>query len=292
MLSSEFAAAKINLTLEVLGRRPDGYHEIRSFVAFAQDVGDRVSLGSGTYTATEIVGAFSDGIAGANLVDTAVAAVAAATPGILSGAGVGRLTLEKNLPVASGIGGGSADAAAALRLLRSAFPEIADLDFATIARQLGADVPVCLRSRASLMTGIGEEIADIALPGGLFAVLANPLVSVPANKTAQVFAALAAPALVSDTDKDAAPTFSSAGDVIAYASARGNALETPSRRLFPAIDEVLVELARLADCRLAQLSGAGPTCFALFESEATAEAGERTLVSRNPDWWIRSTRLV
>ncbi len=292
MLNSEFASAKINLTLEVPGRRPDGYHEIRSLVAFAQDVGDRLSLGSGSYTATEIVGAFSDGIAGGNLVDKAVAAVAAAASGILPDAGVGRLTLEKNLPVASGIGGGSADAAAALRLLRSAFPEIADLDFATIARTLGADVPVCLRSRASLMTGIGEEVADIALLEEFFAVLVNPLIGVPANKTAQVFAALAAPALMGNADKDAAPIFSSVDDVISYSQARGNALEAPARRLFPAIDDVLAELARLDGCRLAQLSGAGPTCFALFESEAATEAGERELVSRNPDWWIRSTRLV
>ncbi len=86
--------------------------------------------------------------------------------------------------------------------------------------------------------------------------------------------------------------FTEASDVIAYAQARGNALEAPARRLFPAIDEVLVELARLDGCRLAQLSGAGPTCFALFEPNAAAEAGERELVSRNPDWWIRSTRLM
>jgi 4-diphosphocytidyl-2-C-methyl-D-erythritol kinase len=292
MLSSEFAAAKINLTLEVLGRRPDGYHEIRSLVAFAQDVGDRLSLGSGRYTATEMVGPYAEGIAGGNLVDKAVAGIVAAAPGILTNPDLGRVTLEKNLPVASGIGGGSADAAAALRLLRSAFPQIAALDFAGLARRLGADVPVCLRSRASLMTGIGEEIADVTLPGELFAVLVNPLISVPANKTAQVFAALAAPALAGDAVKDATPTFFCTSDVIRYAQARGNALEAPARKLFPAIDEVLGELARLADCRRAQLSGAGPTCFALFETKDAAEAGERRLVNRNPDWWIRSTRLV
>lgn len=288
MLKSEFAAAKLNLTLEVLGRRPDGFHEIRSLVAFAEDAGDQLTLGPGRFSATETTGPFAAEIAGDNLVDKAFAVVFAAVPGFE----LERLTLEKNLPVASGIGGGSADAAAALRLMQRTLPGAAALDYSAIARALGADVPVCLKSRAALMTGLGEHIEDVALPGGLFAVLANPLVSVPQNKTARVFALLAAPPVTSDRCSESSPEFSTVDDVISYAAARGNALEAPARELFPIIDTLLSELGQLAGSRLARLSGAGPTCFALFDREQAAASAATELGSRHPDWWIRSTRLV
>ena len=288
MLNSEFAPAKLNLTLEVLGQRPDGFHEIRSLVAFARGVGDRLTLGPGSFSATETTGPFAAGIAGGNLIDKAFAAVSAAVPGLA----LERLTLEKNLPVASGIGGGSADAAAALRLMQRALPVAAGLDYTAIGRALGADVPVCLKSRAALMTGVGEHIENVALPDGLFAVLANPLVSVPQNKTARVFSLLAAPSVTSDSYSESSPDFSNVGDVIAYAAARGNALEAPARTLFPIINTLLSELDQLAGSRLAQLSGAGPTCFALFETERAAGNAAAALESRHPDWWIRPTRLV
>jgi 4-diphosphocytidyl-2-C-methyl-D-erythritol kinase len=288
MLKSEFAPAKLNLTLEVLGRRPDGFHEIRSLVAFAEEAGDRLTLGPGRFSATETTGPFAAGIAGDNLVDKAFAAVLTAVPGLE----LERLTLEKNLPVASGIGGGSADAAAALRLMQRTLPGAAGLDYPAIARALGADVPVCLKSRAALMTGVGEHIENIRLPDGLFAVLANPLVSVPQNKTARVFALLAAPLVTSDSCRERSPEFSTVADVISYAAARGNALEAPARELFPIIDTLLSELGQLAGSRLAQLSGAGPTCFALFETEQAAASAATELGTRHPDWWIRSTRLA
>ena len=123
------------------------------------------------------------------------------------------------------------------------------------------------------MTGVGEHIENVALPDDLFAVLANPLVSVPQNKTARVFSLLAAPPVTSDSYSESSPEFSNVGDVIAYAAARGNALEAPARTLFPIINTLLSELDQLAGSRLAQLSGAGPTCFALFETERAA--GER-----------------
>jgi 4-diphosphocytidyl-2-C-methyl-D-erythritol kinase len=288
MLKSEFAPAKINLTLEVLGRRPDGYHEIRSLVAFAQDVGDRITLGAGRFASAGATGPFAHEIAGANLVDKAVAAITAAAPGF----DPGQLTLEKFLPVASGIGGGSADAAAALRLVLRTFPQAAGADLLAIACKLGADVPVCLNSRAALMTGIGERIAAVELPDMLIAVLANPLTGVPKNKTAQVFALLAALPLAGNTPEEEPPVFSEVSEVIAYAAARGNALEVPARKLFPEIGPLLFELKQLADCRLAQLSGAGPTCFALFGTERAAADGAAELQSRNPSWWIRATRLA
>ncbi len=288
MSKSEFAPAKINLTLEVLGRRSDGYHELRSFVAFAADAGDRLTLSAEANPKTKVEGPFGTGLGDANLVDDAVAAISRQVPNLNSGS----LTLEKNLPVASGIGGGSADAAATLRLLSATHPEVARLDLHAIARTLGADVPVCLKSRSAVMTGIGEEISDVDLPGDIFAVLANPLIEVPTNKTAQVFRLLAAPPLPDDVRRENLPVFSAFGDVIRYAALRGNALEAPSRLLFPEIAIVLTELAKLPRCHIAQLSGAGPTCFALFETEQAASTAARMLKTRHPNWWVVPTRLI
>ncbi|RUO97287.1 4-(cytidine 5'-diphospho)-2-C-methyl-D-erythritol kinase [Hyphomicrobium sp.] len=288
MSKVEFAPAKINLTLEVLGRRSDGYHELRSLVAFASDIGDRLTLFPGPSMPTEASGPFAVGLQGSNLVDAAIAAVSRVVPS----RELGRIELEKNLPVASGIGGGSADAAAALRLLRLAHPEIAELDLTGIAQELGADVPVCLQSRAATMTGIGEDISPTAFPGDLFVVLANPLVPVPAKKTAEVFRLLNAQPLAPDAAKESAPVFSSVRDVFRYAALRGNALEAPARQLIPEINAVVSALAKLPRSRAAQLSGAGPTCFALFETEHAAKTGARILKSRQPQWWVAHSRLV
>lgn len=284
----EFAPAKINLTLEVLGRRPDGYHELRSLVAFAADVGDRLTREAGPASKTEVTGPFAAGLADANLVDEAVAAVSRLVPDFVAG----RLTLEKNLPVASGIGGGSADAAAALRLLRETRADLVSRDLTDIARSLGADVPVCLKSRSAVMTGTGESIAEVPLPGELYAVLANPLIEVPAKKTAEVFRLLNAGPLPDDMAPENLPVFSGIGDVIRYAALRGNALEAPARQIFPEIINVLSELAKLPRSRVAQLSGAGPTCFALFESEAAAQTGARMLKTRQRNWWVAASRLT
>lgn len=288
MSRSEFAPAKINLTLEILGRRPDGYHELRSLVAFARDVGDVLTSKPGQYAGVEMTGPFADDISGSNLVDKAVAAFVAKAQNAVSS----RLRLEKNLPVASGIGGGSADAAAALRLLSAAHPGATEFDLPTIARNLGADVPVCLKSRSVVMTGIGEHLDEVALPGDLYAVLVNPLISVPSNKTAQVFAKLGAKVLTTSPSEEPAPRFSSAQEIIAYVKARDNDLEKPARQLFPVIDAILSELNNLDGSRLARLSGAGPTCFALFDAKQAADAAASALTERQPGWWIRSTRLA
>lgn len=288
MSQLEFAPAKINLTLEVLGRRSDGYHELRSLVAFATDASDRLTLEAGPAAKTALTGPFGPGLSGANLIDEAVAAIARLLPNFTAG----RLTLEKNLPVASGIGGGSADAAAALRLLSASHPEVASLDLTEIARALGADVPVCLKNRSAMMTGIGEVITEVALPAELFVVLANPLVDVPVKKTAEVFRLLNAEPLPDDLRPENPPVFSGIGDVIRYAALRGNSLEAPARKLFPEIITVLSELAKLPRSRVAQLSGAGPTCFALFETEHAARTGARMLKSRQPKWWVSASRLT
>ncbi|HET6389704.1 4-(cytidine 5'-diphospho)-2-C-methyl-D-erythritol kinase [Hyphomicrobium sp.] len=284
----EFAPAKINLTLEVLGRRGDGYHELQSLVAFARDVGDRLTLGPGTAGETKVEGPFASALAGPNLVDKAIAAIKRLAPDCQ----LGSLTLEKNLPIASGIGGGSADAAAALRILSAEYPEVAKLDLEAVARTLGADVPVCLRSKSAIMTGIGEEIRDVDLPGEFFAILANPLDEVPANKTAEVFRLLGAPPLPTNSTAERPPVLSSFGELIRYAATRGNALEGPARQIFPQVGMMLSELAKLPRCRLAQLSGAGPTCFALFDTQQAAAYGARILKSAQPQCWITTTRLM
>lgn len=287
MPQSEFAPAKINLTLEILGRRADGYHELRSLVAFAHDAGDVVTLAPGSSANVVTTGTFAGDLSGTNLVDKAISAFAAKMPGMTPP----WLILEKNLPVASGIGGGSADAAATLRLLSKVYPGISDRDLHTIARALGADVPVCVRARPIIMTGVGETLEEIALPRDLYAVLVNPLIAVPANKTAQVFAALGAATLVAPPEAEPAPRLSDVDGVVAYAKARGNDLQAPAQKLFPEIETVLAELHRTEGALLAQLSGAGPTCFALFATKQEAVAGASALQQRQPNWWIRPTRL-
>ena len=287
MATTDFAPAKINLTLEILGRRADGYHELRSLVAFAQDVGDVVALAPGSPSGVETTGPFAGDISGSNLVDKAIAAVAALMPDMEPT----RLVLEKNLPVASGIGGGSADAAAALRLLSAVYQELSERDLYTTARGLGADVPVCVRARPVMMTGIGETLQEVALPRDLYAVLVNPLVAVPANKTSQVFAALGAATLSGPPASRPVPRFSNVDDVVAYATARGNDLQKPALGLLPVIDTVLAGLRQTEGALLAQLSGAGPTCFALFATRREAEAAASALEQRQPGWWIRPTRL-
>lgn len=287
-LKPEFAPAKINLTLEILGRRSDGYHELRSLVAFAADAGDRLTPTSDTPALTKVEGPFANALGHANLVDATVETLTRILPNVI----LGGLTLEKNLPVAAGIGGGSADAAAALRLMSAAHPEIAGLDLPVIARTLGADVPVCLRSRSAIMTGIGETIVDVELPGEIFAILANPLIEVPDNKTAEVFRLLRAQPLPARATTERPPVLSSIGELIRYAATRGNSLEAPARELFPQIGVMLSELAKLPRCRLAQLSGAGPTCFALFDTQQAASHGMRVLKASWPKWWVAATRLI
>lgn len=286
---SEFAPAKINLTLEVLGRRPDGFHEIRSLVAFAANAGDRLTVLRDRDGRIRVSGPFAGQITGTNLAETALDQLRALAPHALFPS----VRLDKNLPVASGIGGGSSDAAAALRLLSQSVVSVADADLRSIAARLGSDVPVCLQASAAFMTGTGERVEPTRLPNDLCAVLANPLIRVPVNKTAQVFARLKAPPLREGAGADRpSQFFFTIPDLVAYAAKHGNALETSARELFPAIGQVLTELARLKGAQLAQLAGAGPTCFAIFDAAREAMSAAEELTARHPDWWIRATRLV
>jgi 4-diphosphocytidyl-2-C-methyl-D-erythritol kinase len=279
----EKAPAKINLTLRVLGRRADGYHGIESLVAFA-GVGDALTFTPGGDLALTVGGptAAAAGDVADNLVLTAAHALAERVAGLR----LGRFTLSKRLPVAAGLGGGSADAAAALRLLARAnglAPD--DPRLMQAARATSADVPVCLDPRARLMRGIGDILSDpLDLPR-LFALLVNPGVAVA---TADVFAALAAPP-AGQNGPAALPEGGAA--LLAEIAGGRNDLEAPAIELEPAIADALAVLRKLPGCRLARMSGSGATCFGLFDSSRAASAAARTLRVAYPAWWVRATVL-
>jgi 4-diphosphocytidyl-2-C-methyl-D-erythritol kinase len=284
----ESAPAKVNLSLRVLGRRADGYHDIESLVAFA-GVGDQLSLTPGDALTLAVAGpgAAQTGAEADNLVVTAANALAARVPSLRAGA----FQLEKNLPVAAGLGGGSADAAAALRLLARANKlAVGDPRLHDAARATGADVPVCLDPRPRIMRGIGEILsAPLPLPR-LHALLVNPGVAVSTKlvfsgwkpnplRIAQIAADLAALTKMQNEEP-----------LLDWLANEQNDLEAPAIALAPAIADVLASL-RAAGCRLARMSGSGATCFALFSSSAETTAAGKNLRAQFPDWWISETVL-
>lgn len=286
---AEPARAKINLTLEVRGKRPDGYHELRSLVLFA-GLADGLELRQGEAYSLTVDGPYADAIQGPNLIERAASAVRQAVPA----ARLGAFHLEKALPVAAGIGGGSADAAAALRALARANPgRISAPVLDAIARSLGADVPACVASKPLIMEGIGHEIRPLPAFPPLPAVLVNPGVML---STVDVFRALAAPPLGPASAPDGTTPTAPSGildieSVLALAAASRNDLEGPAIALRPAIGAVLAALRAEPRCRLSRMSGSGPTCFGLFAETAEADAACARLSSAHPGWWIRATTL-
>ncbi len=284
---SEQARAKVNLSLRVLGRRADGYHRIESLVAFAA-VGDRLSLEPGAAFSLEVEGRFAGRLEGRNLVARAAEYYTIAHPECLTGA----FRLEKRLPVAAGIGGGSADAAAALRLLaRANGGEEQARDLMPLACSLGADVSVCLESRPAMMWGIGDKVEALARFPAIHAVLVTPAVGLA---TAEVFAGLDAPAC-EDPPGDASrpalpPPLRSVEDVAAYAGAIGNDLELSARALCGEVAAVQQALRMTSGCLLVQLSGSGPTSFGLYRDRRHAAMAAAN-VGLNPDWWVVETTL-
>lgn len=291
----EFAAAKINLTLAVAGRRDDGLHEIASLVVFAT-VGDRLTLDPASPLPdpaggprVAVSGPFAGALSGVNILDRALAAIRARAPELTLGA----VHLDKHLPVAAGIGGGSADAGALLRAARRIHGADMDgIDWPGIAAELGADVPVCLAARALWMTGTGAVLTEVA--GGvpaLAAVLVNPLAAVPADKTARVFRALGARARPSDHVAPAAPHFADRAALIAFLRARGNDLACAAETVVPETGAALAALGAVGDCVYQAVSGAGPTCFGIFPDAKAAETARVRLAARHPAWWIVATTL-
>jgi 4-diphosphocytidyl-2-C-methyl-D-erythritol kinase len=273
----EFAPAKINLHLHVVGRRDDEYHLLDSLVVFA-GVGDRLTVSPSDGLTLSLTGPFAAGLddESDNLVLRAARALAAraAVPA------VGRLVLEKHLPVASGIGGGSADAAAALHLLRRFWGlDIDPGDLRRLAQSLGADVPVCLDGRPAIMSGIGEILRPVPKLPDLGIMLVNPGVAV---STREVFRARSG--AFSDAAQILDAGWDDADALIAALRAAKNDLEPPARLLAPAIGDVLDALSATPGCRLARMSGSGATCFGLFDSPAAARAATRTII--RDEWWV------
>ena len=286
---AEPAPAKVNLTLRVVGRRADGYHDIESLVVFA-DVGDALTFAPARALTLAVRGptAAAAGDTADNLVLKAARALAERVDGLK----LGRFALSKRLPVAAGLGGGSADAAAALRLIARAnrlAPD--DPRLMAAARATGADVPVCLDPRPRFMRGTGDILSDpLDLPR-LDAVLVNPGVAVA---TKDVFAALR---LGSVGKAGGSPPSWPAGAqarpaLLAVLTDDRNDLEAPAIAVAPVIADMLAELRRLPGCRLARMSGSGATCFALFDTRRAASAGAQKLRARDPAWWVRATVLA
>ncbi|MEA2902952.1 MAG: 4-diphosphocytidyl-2-C-methyl-D-erythritol kinase [Alphaproteobacteria bacterium] len=281
---AERAPAKINLTLRVVGRRADGYHDIESLVVFA-GIADRLTLTVGRTLALAVRGptAAASGDVADNLVLKATRALAERVDGLK----LGRFVLDKRLPVAAGVGGGSADAAAALRLLaRANRLALDDPRLMQAARASGADVPVCLDPQSRMMRGIGDVLsAPLKLPR-LHAVLVNPGVAVP---TKEVFAALRLRLVAADSTGSLVR--GGVREFVAALADDRNDLEAPAIALAPVIAAVLAELRAMKSCRLARMSGSGATCFGLFGSPATAATAAKRLRARHRDWWVRATVL-
>ena len=286
-----FAPAKINLYLHVVGRRPDGYHRLDSLIAFA-DIGDRVTATAADRLSLSVDGPEANGLAGlgddnlvlraARLLATAIEqAVPAARP---SGAAV---HLDKRLPVASGIGGGSSDAAAALRALDRLWRSPVDPEaLAALALRLGADVPACLAAGPVWVGGIGERIAPAAglPPAGI--VLVNPRRTLP---TAAVFQARRGGYSAAGRF---APMPGTAAGLAAALATRRNDLSEAAVSLVPEIAAMLDLLAYLPGALLARMSGSGATCFALFADRRAAAAAWRQLAAAEPGWWSAAGALL
>ncbi len=284
---SRLAPAKINLFLHVTGRRADGYHDLESLVVFAQapDACDRISVAPAEALSLRIEGPRAEGLA-ADEDNLALRAAHLLQPmNLKTGAHRGAaVTLVKNLPVASGIGGGSADAAATLHCLRALWGiEIDDDALSRAALKLGADVPACLLGRAATMGGIGEQLHPVPPLPGFWLVLANPGVALA---TRDVFAALNGQF---STPQPFERRPDSAADLAILLRARRNDLEAPARFLAPEIDPVLAALKAQGGCLLARLSGSGATCFGLFAAEREATVAARNLARAHPKWWVVAT---
>jgi 4-diphosphocytidyl-2-C-methyl-D-erythritol kinase len=289
---SERARAKVNLTLHVLGRRADGFHDLDSLVAFAE-CADGLTFTHAPDFSLSVTGprAANCGDLSDNLVTKAARLLAERVPQLKSG----RFVLDKHLPAAAGIGGGSADAAATLRLLAAANGlAVDDPRLVAAAQAAGADVPVCLLSSGCMMRGAGERVTPTPLPR-LPCVLINPGVPVP---TKDIFAAIGlkpgdtfAPPVGKSNDV-VWPSSSTAQSDWLVAIARGrNDLEQVAVKIQPIIAEVLSLLREAQGCTLARMSGSGATCVGLFDSDKSAASAAAALKDVHPTWWIEASAL-
>lgn len=275
-----FAPAKINLTLEVGAPRADGYHPLQSAVVFA-GVGDWIEAAQATTLSLEISGPFAAGLsAGDNLVVRAAR--------LLDPERGAALKLEKNLPIASGIGGGSSDAAATLLALNQLWDLRRTIDeLARLSATLGADVPVCMRRQSAWMTGVGDTVAPMVAPM-LDAVLVNPGKPLATPSVYRHFDELGLGAAFAERN---APNLGGPEAALEEIKLRGNDLEVPAVALMPELQELLTILRSDPRTLHAALSGSGATCFAITSSAVQSAALASDLRQRNRDWWAQATTL-
>jgi 4-diphosphocytidyl-2-C-methyl-D-erythritol kinase len=279
---SVFAPAKLNLFLHVGEKRGDGFHALESLLAFAE-TGDRLEFAPAREVSLKVSGPFASQVprGEGNLVVKAAWGLSAALGAAIA--------LEKNLPVAAGLGGGSADAAAALRGLNMLWHlNRSQSDLLELARSLGSDVPACLLSRPCWMEGRGEHVVATASLPSLPAILVNPGVLLP---TAAVFASLNARTGIG-TMRVPQADLHTVWDLVAYLEDAENDLEAPACRLQPAIDEVLEALNNEPGCVVTQMSGSGATCFGIFEGRQFALGAAERIALDHTHWWVRETRIA
>jgi 4-diphosphocytidyl-2-C-methyl-D-erythritol kinase len=285
----EEGRAKVNLTLRVVGRRVDGYHDLESVVAFA-DCADRLSLTPGSSLDLKTSGPLAGdcGEAVDNLVLKAARLLADSVPNLK----LGSFMLDKVLPVAAGIGGGSADAAAALRLLaRLNDLALDDERLLKVALLTGADVPVCLASRACDMTGVGETLLPLSLPK-LPCVMVNPRAPVATREVFEALGLRSGELLVGASDVIDAAGWPEPGasveDWVEVLAANSNDLEAPAMRIQPVIGKVISALNATDGAWLARMSGSGATCFAIYENTAEAQRAAQKIQLAHPAWWVHA----
>ena len=283
---TEHASAKINLFLHVGDKRADGFHPLQSLAVFTA-MGDVLSMEPAFGLSLTIEGPFAKGLDGEgdNLVLRAAKSLSEKSALDTQGA---KLILTKNLPVASGIGGGSADAAAALRGLNQLWNlDRSEAVLRDLAAGLGSDIPVCVLSASCFMEGRGEVLRAAQSMPRVPMLLVNPGVAVP---TKDVFAALAAPALTAPAQaEDFFAINTDAAALVSILAARRNDLEIPAIKLQAVIVDVLKALQASPHCLLARMSGSGATCFGLFGSAGAAQDVARQMQADHPRWWVRAT---
>ncbi len=287
-MSSAFAPAKVNLYLHVGGADADGYHPISSLVVFA-NVGDRLGLSPSDSLELKLDGPFA-GDAGPLEDNLVIRALRALERAMGAGFPPMRLLLDKQLPVAAGLGGGSADAGATLRLLTRAFDlPIHPETLAEIASGIGADGPMCLRSEPVVAEGRGERLTPAPDLPELHAVLVNPGVASPTGPVYRAYDAMGAPGRA---DRPRLPdAFESAQELAAVLARCRNDLEAPAVALAPGIGDALERLRDAPETLLARMSGSGATCFALCSGEMEAQSLAGRLAGERPDWWVRACEL-
>lgn len=269
---TEVARAKVNLCLHVTGRRGDGMHLLDSIVVFPE-LGDAITAAPSENLSLEIDGPFGRALGGENLI-----LQAARLMGVTA-----KLRLTKNLPIASGIGGGSADAAASLRLLSkltgTAIPPILELV------SLGADVPVCVSQKPTRMEGVGDVLSPLPALPAFWILLVN---AGQAVNTAEVFANLQSR---ENPGLNIPPAFSSFQDLVIFLSNQRNDMQQAAVSTCPEIGEVLSAITGTQECAFVRMSGSGGTCFGLYGTQAAADAAAMHIRSTHPNWWAKSAAV-